>query len=146
MKDWRGITVAVGDTVLYASRHGSWMGVTEGVVESIEDFNDDNSVAKVRIVRRQGGGVKEVVAVSNNYLTVVSLPTSDKETMVDENIAKAKRMAILQAEREAREAACGEHEWKIEYGWRRCMKCSKVEYGKDYYPQESLRRYRPVTW
>jgi hypothetical protein len=133
MKDWRGITVAVGDTVLYATRSSSWMGMIEGIVESIDDVNDDNSAAKVRIVRRQGGGVKELVTVSNNYLTVANLPTSAEPTLVEENIKRAERRAILQAEQDAREAACGEHEWKHEYGWRRCLHCRKTDFG-DYWP------------
>lgn len=36
MKDWRGVRVVVGDTVLYATRQGSSMTLVEGTVLSIE--------------------------------------------------------------------------------------------------------------
>lgn len=140
MKDWRGITVAVGDTVLYATRSSSWMGMTEGVVESIDDVNNDDSAAKVRIVRRQGGGTKELVTVSSRYLTVANLPTSAEPTMAEDNVEKAKRREALALERAMREAACGEHEWVNNYHYRMCKKCSKYEYGENYYPDGYMRR------
>jgi hypothetical protein len=137
MIDWRGITVAVGDTVLYSTRSSSWMGMVEGVVESID--GDD---AKVRITRRQGSGAKDLVTVSNRHLTVVSLPTSAEPTLAEEIAAAEVRRAKAQAEREALEAACGDnHEWSNQHGWRTCRKCRKYEYG-DWWPEG----FRPRRW
>jgi len=36
MKDWRGTTIKVGSTVIYPSRQGSAMWMSEGVVEAID--------------------------------------------------------------------------------------------------------------
>jgi hypothetical protein len=128
MKDWRGTEVKVGDTVLYATRGGSWMRMVEGVVESIYD---DDSAMKVRITRRQGGGYIQLVTVSNNYLTVVSLPPSTEPTLA-EKVAESLR---LREELKAKQAACEHTNWDTAgYGYRICKDCRKVQYG-NYYPE-----------
>jgi len=35
MIDWRGNTISLGDTVIYATRQGSYMGYVEGTVEGM---------------------------------------------------------------------------------------------------------------
>jgi hypothetical protein len=125
MKDWRGITIAVGDTVLYATRGGSWMGMVEGVVES---FIDDDSAAKIRIMRRQGGGTTELVTVSSRYMTVANLPEATTLTMLEDKAERERKREELKA----KQAAC-EHRWYVGIGYRQCNECRKYEYG-DYYP------------
>jgi hypothetical protein len=128
MKDWRGVTVKVGDSVLYASRHSSWMGMVEGVVES---FTDDGEAVKVRITRRQGSGYIQVVTVSNNYLTVVSLPPSTEPTLVEKVTESLRRREELKA----KQLTCEHTNWDTAgYGYRICKDCRKVQYG-DYYPE-----------
>lgn len=74
MKDWRGVNVYAGDTVVYSTRQGSSMYVVEGVVELAEENG-----ARVKVVRSTAPWreYKKPVWVGGSYLTVVALAASD---------------------------------------------------------------------
>lgn len=90
MKDWRGVQVVVGDSVIYATRQGSSMTLVEGVVLEIEKDKhppygrEPGDVAVVHVVNESGGWKfeprKKPARVGERYITVVTgLPeaTSD---------------------------------------------------------------------
>jgi len=52
MKDWRGIRIKIGSTVVYPSRQGSQMWMSEGIVEKIED-------GRIRVRRTRANVLKD---------------------------------------------------------------------------------------
>lgn len=128
MKDWRGIDIVEGATVLYGVTSGHSINLVEGVVESVDE---DKQKARVRIVRRKFRyNTKPVTAVGNANITVVTLPESHVKTMA-EVVEDNERQ---RAEYKARQAAC-EHDWVTSeagiynrMSWRQCKTCRKVEY------------------
>lgn len=126
MKDWRGVEVKIGDQVIYAVGHGSSLTMVEAVVV---DFVKDK--ARVKVIRRQGWTTKDIVSVSNTYLTVVTFPESDTETLQEKNAAK---QAALD-ERRARQAACPHTSVTngvgYNYTYWKCDSCGKFEYSDD---------------
>jgi hypothetical protein len=95
MRDWRGVEIEEGATIVYCTRGGSAMGMVEAVVEDIK-----GNTLTARIVRRQSSypGIKDVVQLSKSYITVVTLPESTVKTNAE-----------LRAEREARIEYFREH-------------------------------------
>lgn len=77
MKDWRGVEVRVGDTVVWAGRRSSSLDLAEGKV--LEIINDN--CVKVEVLKRTWGfwkDSKKTVSLSGTYLTV--LPTQSYPT------------------------------------------------------------------
>lgn len=71
MKDWRGVEVHAGDTVVWAGRQGSSLNLAEGKV--LEILGED--CAKVEVIKRTWGfwkDSKKTVSLSGTYMTVIT--------------------------------------------------------------------------
>lgn len=71
MKDWRGVEVQVGDTVVWAGRRSSSVKLAEGKV--LEIVNED--CATVEVLKRNWGmwkDSKKTVSLTGTYMTVIT--------------------------------------------------------------------------
>lgn len=116
MKDWRGIDIVPGQTVLYAVRNGSSHYMVEAQVLEVGDS------VKLSVTRRQNNALAEVVTVSNRYITVCSLPESEVETVA----VRAERARIRKQEWRAKQAACPHTNTKNYYSYVCCADCYKI--------------------
>lgn len=97
MKDWRGVEVKAGDTVIYTTRQGSSMTHTEATIESVDEY-----AAKAFVVRRSYNGGRDRVVVSGVHLTVVSgLPEATIGTNAEANEKRAEWRRQYEAKRDA---------------------------------------------
>lgn len=130
-RDWRGVPIVVGGTVIYGAPVGRSIAMVEGTVESFTKSGRVN----VRVVRRAYGysEMKQVVHVGQDRVTVVTaMPDPLMPTEAEKDAAHAAEQAERDRLTATHDFPVPVHErtsWgALHLTWPPCTKCGADRY------------------